>query len=110
QVLRGDVEGLAPPVQFRDGSGGNPVGRIGPVGEAPEYAGVNEKGHYSYSPSLLRAESGTETPQSMAAPNSRRSHSSRGSTAGLGRNRSRSASRAKTSGATPRRRACSFRA
>jgi hypothetical protein len=39
-------------------------------------------GHHSYSPSLLNAESGTDTPQSTAAPKSLRSQSSRGSTLG----------------------------
>src|SRR6266404_6428956 len=43
-------------------------------------AGIDESSHYSYSPSLLRAESGTDTPQSIAAPNSLRSQSSWGST------------------------------
>jgi hypothetical protein len=52
------------------------VDYIGPVGQPAQYAGVEEYGHYSYSPSLLRAESGTDTSQSMAAPNSIRSQSS----------------------------------
>ena len=64
----------------------------------------------SYSPSLLRAESGRDTPQSRAASSRPRSHSSRGCSAALGRKRSRRALTARVSGATPCRRAHSFRA
>src|SRR5207247_7844710 len=109
--LRSYMQHLASAVKFRDGCRRNRVGHIGPVSQPPQDAGVDKNGHYLYSPSLLRAESGTDTPQSMADPNSFRSQSSRGSTGGtLGRNRSRKASIAKISGATPRWRACSLNA
>src|SRR5207249_5136429 len=89
----------------------NRVGCVGPVSQPAQDARINEDSHYSYRPSLLSAELGTDTPQSRAAPNSLRSHSSWGWTADfLGRNRSRRASTANVSGATPRRRACSFNA
>src|SRR2546426_3301628 len=58
-----------PAVKFRDGRRGNRVGHVGPIGQPAQYAGIDENSHYSYSPSLLRAASDTDTPQSIAAPN-----------------------------------------
>ena len=41
----------------------------GSVGEPSQDAGIDQDGHYSYSPSLLRASSDRETPQSVASAN-----------------------------------------
>ncbi len=71
-----DVQHFAAAVQFRDGCRDDRVGYVDPVGQSPQYTGVDEKSHYSYKPSLHRAESGTDTPQSRAAPKSCRSQSS----------------------------------
>src|SRR5262245_54965282 len=55
QILRGYMQDLTPSVKFRDGRCGNRVGYVAPIGQPAQYAGVDEHGHHSYSPSLLRA-------------------------------------------------------
>jgi hypothetical protein len=47
QILRRNVQHLAPAVKFRDGRRGNRVGHIGPVGQPAQYARIDEDGHYS---------------------------------------------------------------
>lgn len=81
------------------------------VGHLLCVSNVNKVGHYSYNPSLLKAEWGRDTPQSVASPRTIRSQSSWDANDTLGaKNRSRKTLLAKTSGATPWRRADSVRA
>src|SRR5207253_2920168 len=111
EVLGSDVQHLTAPVQLQYGLGGSRVERVRRVCQPSQDAGIDQMGHYSYSPSLLTASWDRATPQSVAAPSKRRSHSSRGWIRWAGaRKRSRRALRARTSGATPCWWARSFKA
>jgi len=78
RVLRGDMQNLTATMEFREGTLREGMSRIGSVREPTKNAGIDENGHHSYNPSLLSAASETDTPQSRAAANNRRSHSSIG--------------------------------
>ncbi len=110
-VPRCDVQHFSTPVQLHHGPKGCGIRYVRGFRESSQYARIDQVGHYSYSPSLLRASCGGETPQFVPVWMTNRSHSSLGSTIRRrALSRSRKTSRARISGATPRLRAISLSA
>src|SRR5438132_11580130 len=87
KILSRDMQYFTASVQFEYSPFGNGIQWVRYIGQPCQHAGVDQMGHYSYSPSLLTASLDRDTPQSVAASSNFRSQSSRGCSASASRAR-----------------------
>src|SRR5262249_52479833 len=64
ETLRSDMQDLTASVYLQSRSGGNGVVRVRHICQPSQDAGIDQIGHQSYSPSLLRSSWDRATPQS----------------------------------------------